>query len=229
MEREIAVERGMDNVEDIRQTYGRVLTGDTEGQKRFYQNKPADTLFNQITACKDTVFHVAAQKGSKEVLLALLRMVPPPRRLELLKMKNIQGNTILHEVAITGNVEVADSLLRELLSSNGPTVTNEVDIGEIRKQILGDRNNLGETPLFRAAEFGKTAMVKYLAQLVEEAGNLHDHYRRDDGITILHSAVIGQNFGISICFHHLPTQLLLLLSLTRCSTWLSMQRQLFGY
>ena len=174
MEREIAVERGMDNVEDIRQTYGRVLTGDTEGLKRFYQNKPADTLFNQITACKDTVFHVAAQKGSKEVLLALLRMVPPPRRLELLKMKNIQGNTILHEVAITGNVEVADSLLRKLLSSKAPTVTNELDIGEIRKQILGDRNNLGETPLFTATEFGNTAMVKYLVQQVEvEIGRAH--------------------------------------------------------
>ncbi|XWS15523.1 hypothetical protein CRYUN_Cryun34aG0007500 [Craigia yunnanensis] len=107
-------------------------------------------------------------------------MVPQPRRLELLKIKNIQGNTILHEVATTGKVEVTDSLFRKLLLSNAPTVTNELDIGEIKKQILGDRNNIGETPLFRATEFGNTAMVKYLVQQVEEVGNLHYHYRRDD-------------------------------------------------
>ncbi|XVF27960.1 hypothetical protein REPUB_Repub14bG0154100 [Reevesia pubescens] len=198
MEKEIAIERELDKVEDLRQPYEKVLKGNAHGLKRFYQNKPKDALFDQITACKDTVFHIAAQKGNKEVFLALLRMVPSPRRVELLKIKNIQGNTILHEVAATGNVEVADSLRRKLLSSNGQAVTNELDIGEIRKQILGDRNNLGETPLFRAAEFGKTAMVKYLVQHVEEVGNLHDHYRRDDGVTILHSAVISQNFETAI-------------------------------
>ncbi|XP_022714613.1 uncharacterized protein LOC111274281 [Durio zibethinus] len=198
MEKEIASEREMDKVEDIRQTYGKILRGDAHGLKRFYQNKPADALFDQITACKDTVFHIAAQKGSKEVIVALLKMVPTPRRLELLNMKNIQGNTIVHEVATTENVEVADSLLRKLLSSNGPTVNNELDIGVIRKQTLGDRNNLGETPLFRAAEFGKTAMVKFLVQQVEEVGNLHDHYRRDDGVTILHCAVLGQYFDTAI-------------------------------
>ena len=66
MEKEIAIEREMDKVEDIRQPYGIVLKGDAHGLKRFYQNKSADALFHQITACKDTVFHIAVQKGKKE-------------------------------------------------------------------------------------------------------------------------------------------------------------------
>ncbi|WRX27292.1 protein of unknown function DUF3447 - like 10 [Theobroma cacao] len=199
MEKEIAIASETERVEDIGLPYGKALQGDARGLRRFYQDKPADALFDPITAYKDTVFHIAARrKGSKEALRVLLRMVPQTRRLELLKMKNIQGNTILHEVASTGNVEDADSLITKLSSSKAPTVADELETGEIRKQILGVRNNLGETPLFRAAEFGNTEMVKYLVQQAEEIGNLHDHYRRDDGVTILHSAVIGQHFGTAI-------------------------------
>lgn len=221
MEKEIAIASETERVEDIGLPYGKALQGDARGLRRFYQDKPADALFDPITAYKDTVFHIAAQrKGSKEALRVLLRMVPQTRRLELLKMKNIQGNTILHEVASTGNVEDADSLITKLSSSKVPTVADELETGEIRKQILGVRNNLGETPLFRAAEFGNTEMVKYLVQQAEEIGNLHDHYRRDDGVTILHSAVIGQHFGISICFHHFTNvMMIIVLFLTQSSTW----------
>ncbi|OMO64802.1 hypothetical protein COLO4_31840 [Corchorus olitorius] len=199
MEEEITIEGYPDKIEDIGKLYDKALKGDIPGLRRFYHNKPDDALFDQITASRDTVFHIAASRGNKQVIQALLRMVPSPMRLELLKLKNLHGNTILHEIATTPNVEVADYLVTKLLSSKGSsTVTNEQDVGEIRKQVLGDRNNLGETPLFRAAESGNTEMVKFLLHEVKKVGDLHEHYRRDDGVTILHSAVIGQHFETAI-------------------------------
>ena len=194
MAKEIIISRSeMNNFHEIREAYEKVLINDAQGLKGIYQKNP-DDLFNRLTACRDTIFHIAAYIGSEEVLQVLVKMVPQSKKRELLKMKNIHGNTILHEVATTTNLKAADVLIRELLFSDGP-LNHENDIRE-REEILADRNKLGETPLFRAAEYGNKMMVMYLAREIERVGNLHNHFKRNDGISILHIAVIGQHFGI---------------------------------
>ncbi|WRX27285.1 protein of unknown function DUF3447 - like 10 [Theobroma cacao] len=198
MEKEIDTQTEMATVfEHTRMPYESALQDDAPSLKNFYSCRPDDTLFMPITAGKDTVFHIAAYRGSEELLRVLLEMVPPSRKRDVLKLKNIHGNTILHEVAVSGKVKAADFLVRTLLLPHGSSTVHEKDIRE-REEILADRNNLGETPLYRAAAFGSAKMVMYLAKEIEEVGTLHDHFKRNDGISILHIAVIYQNFDSAI-------------------------------
>ncbi|XP_022716167.1 uncharacterized protein LOC111275235 [Durio zibethinus] len=205
MAKEIIISKSeINKFDEMREAYAKVLSNDAHGLKGIYQKNP-EALFNQITACRDTIFHIAAYKESEEVLQALVKMVPQSKKRELLKMKNLYGNTILHEVATTNKIKAADLLIRELLFSDGP-LNRENDIRE-REEILADRNKLGETPLFRAAEYGKKMMVMYLAKEIEQVGNLQNHYKRDDGVSILHIAVIGQHFETAIWFLKKDAQL----------------------
>ncbi|OMO64804.1 hypothetical protein COLO4_31842 [Corchorus olitorius] len=188
MEKAVGVSKPeMNAFAEMKDSYEKVLRNDAQGLQAIYQNN-RDALFNQITACKDTVFHIAAYKGNEEVLQVLVKMVPPAKKHELLKMKNIYGNTILHEVATSANVKAAELIIKELLQSGN----------EIREQeeILADRNKLGETPLFRAAEYGNKEMVMHFADEIKRVGNVQNHYKytRNDGLSILHIAVVGQHF-----------------------------------
>ncbi|GMI72701.1 hypothetical protein like AT3G18670 [Hibiscus trionum] len=196
MEKEIVISKSeLNNFHEMKEAYAKLLGKDAHGLNKIYQKNPG-ALFNRVTACRDTIFHVAAYKGSEEILETLLKLVPPTRKHELLKMKNMYGNTILHEVVTAANIRAADLLIRELLFSEGPS-NHENDIRE-REEILADRNNLGETPLFRAAEYGNKLMVMYLGREIERVGNLQKHYTRDDGVSILHIAVIGLHFDTAI-------------------------------
>ncbi|XVF27961.1 hypothetical protein REPUB_Repub14bG0154200 [Reevesia pubescens] len=198
MEKELIMSGSeMNNFDEMREPYAKVLKNDAQGLTGIYQKNP-EALFNRITACKDTIFHIAAYRGSEEVLQVLVKMVPQSKKRDLLKMKNIHGNTILHEVATTSNIKAADILIRDLLFSDGP-LNHENDIRE-REEILAGRNKIGETPLFRAVEYGNKMMVMYFAREIERVGNLQNHYKRDDGVSILHIAVIGQHFETAIWF-----------------------------
>ncbi|XP_039034503.1 protein ACCELERATED CELL DEATH 6-like isoform X1 [Hibiscus syriacus] len=172
--------------------YAKVMENDAQGLKIIYENN-RNALFNRINACGDTIFHIAAYNGRNEPLQVMLKLVPQSRKRELMMMKNGFGNTILHEAATTTNVRAADLLIRELL------LFHENDIRQ-REEILAARNKLGETPLFRAAEYSNKTMVVYLAREIERGGNLMSHYKRNDGTSILHIAVIGQHFDTAIWF-----------------------------
>ncbi|KAE8686373.1 putative Ankyrin repeat family protein [Hibiscus syriacus] len=176
----------------MKEAYVKLLANDVHGLKKIYHEN-LEALFSRVTVCRDTIFHVAAYRGSEEMLEMLVKLVPPARKRELIRMKNVYGNTVLHEAATTGKIRAADLLISELLFS----VDGENDARE-REEILADRNKFGETPLFRAAEYGNKMMVMYLAREIERVGNLHKHYTRDDGVSILHIAVIGQHFDTAI-------------------------------
>ncbi|KAG4196149.1 hypothetical protein ERO13_A06G151700v2 [Gossypium hirsutum] len=149
----IIPESDMKIFDDMGEAYAKLLANDTHGLEEIFRRNN-EALFH----------HITSQTKKREVL----------------KMKNIYGNTVFHELVTTANSEAADLLMKE------------------REEILADRNNLGETPLFRAAEYGNMSMVKYLAtQIIRMGGNLHKHYTRDDGLSILHVAVVGQHFDIA--------------------------------
>ncbi|KAA3478764.1 ankyrin repeat-containing protein [Gossypium australe] len=193
MEKEIIISKpDMNRFNEMSEPYKKVLANDVHGLKAIYSKNP-DALLNLITARKDTIFHIAAYGGHEEVLRVLLEMVPQSKKAEVLKVKNIYGNTILHEVATTTHVKAARLLMEEVvlvLPGNDRQ----------REEILGARNKLGETPLFRAAEYSSKTMVEYLATAIGRTGNLESHYRRNDGTSILHIAVIGQQFDTAIWF-----------------------------
>ncbi|GLU15593.1 hypothetical protein SLE2022_320690 [Rubroshorea leprosula] len=187
MTTEVALVIDEERVEEIREPYVKALENEWENIKTLYQTKRS-ALFYPLTPCGDTVFHIAAYMGSIDLLRVLFDMVAMPRKCEAVRMKNNHGNTLLHEVATSNNVEAAKFLVE--IAHEG------------RSRMLMDRNNLGETALYRAAAFGNKATVEYLANEVEiqDQGNLRDDHftRTSDNLSILHIAIMNEKFETAI-------------------------------
>ena len=115
----------------------------------------------------------------------MLEMVDPSNIQQVLRMQDDMGNTPLHEVAFAGLAEMVASILKY-----------EVKETEY-EPLLYVRNILGETPVYRAAALGNTNLLKYFVEDLERELRQHFH-RTVDNMSILHTAVIGQNFGLSL-------------------------------
>ncbi|XP_027152276.1 ankycorbin-like [Coffea eugenioides] len=122
------------------------------------------------------------------------------------------GDTVLHFLAIYGNVAAFRLLLQDgLVTSenlkaknvNGDTALHEAarfghrDVVEImlrtEKDLASESNKLGETPLFVAAACGKKEVFSLLEKYIGDC-----MMRRNDGCTILHAAVIGGCYSLAI-------------------------------
>ncbi|GKU89914.1 hypothetical protein SLEP1_g3983 [Rubroshorea leprosula] len=171
----------LENFEVMKVSYELALRNECESIKTLYQTKRC-ALFHTITPCEDTVFHIAAYLGSTELLYVLFEMVPMSRTWEVLTMKNMHGNTLLHEAATNDKVDAAKFLIEK---AHGERVT-----------MLMEQNQLGETPLYRAAAFGTKEIVEYLANEVEkEEGALQTNFTRSsDNLSILHIAIMNEQF-----------------------------------
>ena len=108
---------------------------------------------------------------------------------DFLKIKNKFGNTVLHEATIYGNYEAVRLLVHQCAD------------------LLKEKNNYGETPLFTAASFGEADIVVFLLRsepeqrVNDECSLLEIHRQREDGLSILSAAIIGQHFGKKISLH----------------------------
>ena len=151
-------------------------------------------MFSPLTEDEDTAFHIAAYSGENEALQHLVRQVPPSRIFEVLSRKNVRGNNTFHEVATTNKVESAELLVTKLLAAYGQDKVLGSNLFQL-KELLEDRNQEGETPLFMAAARGHTKMAKFLAKKV---GNISHHFQRNYGESVLHIAIKGQSFGLSL-------------------------------
>ncbi|KAJ0081614.1 hypothetical protein Patl1_09847 [Pistacia atlantica] len=187
----------------MKQPYQTASLKDWEGFKEFYESNP-DSLFHPLTINKDYAFHIAASTGNKQLLRDLVEMIPTPRIQEALtQLKDEYGNTALHEVATSDNVDAAEFLVKMLWKSIDETEQiiedHEIDPSCKMDQFLKVKNNLGETPLYRAAALGNAKMVKYLAGEIEKVGDTKaSHFYRYDTISIFHIAVLAQHFDIAI-------------------------------
>ncbi|XP_027154981.1 uncharacterized protein LOC113755110 [Coffea eugenioides] len=121
----------------------------------------------------DTVLHFLAVYGNVDAFRLLLQdgLVT----IENLKAKNVNGHTALHEAARFGHKDVAEIMLRT------------------EKDLVSERNKLGETPLFVAAACGKKEVFSLLEKYIGDC-----MMRRNDGCTILHAAVIGGYYSLAI-------------------------------
>ncbi|KAM0036885.1 putative ankyrin repeat-containing domain, PGG domain, ankyrin repeat-containing domain superfamily [Helianthus debilis subsp. tardiflorus] len=140
--------------------------------------------FHILTIHNDTIFHMASFNKRNNLVVALLRSLHEGQ-FEKLTWINSSGNTILHETTTNnGTVEAA----REMLC-RAPS-------------LLMMTNKLGETPLFHAARRGKIKIFKFLSDEVERAvqkgADLEMFLLRNDKSTILHVAILSQNFDLAI-------------------------------
>ncbi|XP_030967853.1 uncharacterized protein LOC115988419 isoform X2 [Quercus lobata] len=185
-------EKNWKTISVLKKPYLAALGGQWDVMKSFFEeNENHAQLCSQMTVEGDTAFHIAAYSEEKELLQHLVNLLPATSSLfDALNKKNQHGNNTFHEVAATDRVETAEFLVRKLQEPS------QLYSGEgTLEGLLKAKNKLGETPIYRAVAHGQTKMAKYLATKVWD---LSYHFRREDDMSILHIAVIGQHFDTAI-------------------------------
>ncbi|KAK0579563.1 hypothetical protein LWI29_028004 [Acer saccharum] len=176
----------------VKEPYEAVIEGKWEDLQEIFDNDEGFSISYPImTVAKDNAFHIAVHSKSEQPLKHLLeRLNHDQMRTDVLQTINAYENTVLHEAAINHNIAAVKLLV------GGGYVTDE--------QLL-ERNKSGQTPLFKAAAFGSTKVVKYLASRPNQMMTTSDNYKQQlddnhrtkkDTTSILHAAVLGEHFGI---------------------------------
>ena len=179
------------SMEKMKEPYRLAKSYDWEGFRNFFsENKRL--LDKQIDLHQSTPLHYAVHCGIPSMYQEMLDMVDPRDIQHVLRMQDNMGNTPLHEVALTGDVEITASILKyEVMETEEERETRQYE------KLLDMRNNVGETPVYRAAAHGKTDLLKYFVE--DFNTDLTQHFRRTgDNMSILHTAVIDQYFGLSL-------------------------------
>ncbi|XP_068478580.1 uncharacterized protein [Phaseolus vulgaris] len=162
--------------------------------KKIMMEKP-ENILKQFDLFGNTAIHVATRSHT-QLLSEFIEMVPAEERWNALCKKNVEGNTVLHEIVFSKHAqEMADVVFRfeeQLLTPQ-------------KNPLLELRNNEGESPLFVAAMHGKLKILKYMANRVQ---NLGEHFRlSDDKYNALHASVIGQHFHVAIWLERMDENL----------------------
>ncbi|XP_042752552.1 protein ACCELERATED CELL DEATH 6 isoform X3 [Lactuca sativa] len=135
-----------------------------------------DGPLRKLTIHDDTVLHIASYHKRNKLVLQLLGMLPEDQP-NILTVKNEAGKTILHSTA-----------------TNNDTVEAAVEMLRRAPSLLAMTDNLGETPLFRAARYGKSKIFYFLQaemnrRFPAKATDLMDFLQRNNKATILHVAI----------------------------------------
>ncbi|VVA33477.1 PREDICTED: ankyrin [Prunus dulcis] len=185
-------ERERRALDQMKGPYRWAMYEDWERLRRYYKDNPTEVL-NPLTTYNDNALHLVVFAGRMDMLQFLISLIREPQMLRrALIMKNRHGNTTLHEVAPSGNLEAAVLLVD--LDNNVRGELADVSY----EGVLEIRNQLGETPVYRAASFGHTELVQYLVKKVGHKNIMPHLQRSSDQTSILHSAVIGQNFETAL-------------------------------
>lgn len=141
----------------------------------------------------DTILHMCALCCQTDIMNQLLRIMPAAKR--LLSVPNRKGNTVLHEAARTGIVEMAMLILKKEIDGGGD-------------QVLISVSNLnGETPIYWAAMYGHKDMLLFLnttatsrriTSKFTSPSMVGPLTMRTDGSTILHAAVLAEFYDIAL-------------------------------
>ncbi|XP_031262145.1 uncharacterized protein LOC116120324 [Pistacia vera] len=177
-------------------SYRAALDEEWDKLKNVYDDEGAFAFTFPQTAAYDTPFHLAVFSQSEEPLQSFLdKAKADPMAKPKYLATNIYGNTALHEAAANGNIEAVrilvkhDKEIREDRNREGET-----------QPLLEVINNEGETPLFKAAAYGQTEVVSYLAGESCTNGQLKDIHRmkKKPETSILHAAIQGENFETAL-------------------------------
>ncbi|KAI7997671.1 Ankyrin repeat-containing protein ITN1 [Camellia lanceoleosa] len=164
-----------------------------------------------IISCS-RAFKLASDCNSSESSTLLCNFL----RQERVQLIDARGNTLLHFLAMYGNLSAFKMLLGDGILTNedlakgnkkGDTPLHEAakfgqkEIVEVlleyERDLVMVSNNSEETPLFTAALCGK----KEVFDLLIKDGRIHsDHYvmARTDGSTVLHAAIMGEYFSLAM-------------------------------
>ncbi|KAE9447826.1 hypothetical protein C3L33_20276, partial [Rhododendron williamsianum] len=93
-----------------------------------------------------------------------------------LRTWNGRGDTVLHEAARFGRVNVVEIIM------------------ERERELVSEHNAMGGTPLYSAAANGEREVFN----LLKAAAAREELLRRDDGCTILHAAIMGEHYSLAM-------------------------------
>ncbi|XP_054814045.1 uncharacterized protein LOC129314590 isoform X2 [Prosopis cineraria] len=157
--------------------------------KTFFHNEPK-ALIQTFDLAGNTAIQVATRSDDPDLIRQLLDMLPDDNdRRQALRTGNAHKNTLLHQVIFCDNLEMVDTVL------NYETDKRLKKIDDDEDDLLELLNDLSETPVYRAAKYGRLRMLKHMARLVDDIKK-HFHRRQPklDITSILHIAIIGQHF-----------------------------------
>ncbi|KAH9649872.1 ANK REP REGION domain-containing protein [Citrus sinensis] len=141
-----------------------------------YENNPMIQVA-KITNSEDTALHIAVSDGRSDIVLKLVESMGQNAS-NVLKLQNEKGNTTLHLAAALGN-----AALCHCMASKDP-------------KLVAARNKESETPLFLAALHGKKDAFLCLHFFNQEMDRTAS-CRKNNGDTILHSAIFGDHFSLA--------------------------------
>ncbi|XP_054792687.1 uncharacterized protein LOC129298317 isoform X1 [Prosopis cineraria] len=161
--------------------------------KTFFHNDPK-ALIQTFDLAGNTAIQVATRSDDPDLIRQLLDMLPDDNdRRQALRTGNAHKNTLLHQVIFCDNLEMVDTVL------NYETDKKLKKIDDDEEDLLELLNDLSETPVYRAAKYGRLRMLKHMARLVDDIKK-HFHRRQPklDITSILHIAIIGQHFDVAL-------------------------------
>ncbi|TXG46862.1 hypothetical protein EZV62_026156 [Acer yangbiense] len=129
-----------------KEIYDAVLIKDWEAMKKQISKVNDVSKFLQpISMHGDNIIHLAVHSKKLEPLQQILDIVDNNEQCHSLTSSvNAYGTTVLHEAAICRNYEAVKLLVKK------------------NKELIDMKSDSGETPLFRAAAYGNTKIVRYL-------------------------------------------------------------------
>ncbi|AES99846.2 ankyrin repeat protein [Medicago truncatula] len=145
-----------------------------------------------ISDSAGTALHVAIDLDEEIVVKELVNAIlthnveVSDERVEALEMENERGDTPLHFAASRGFARICKCIIG---------INNE------RIYLLSRKNKHGETPLFQAAINWRKQTFAYLAHISKEIVTLQDLVR-EDGDSILHTAIRGEYFDLAVIVVH---------------------------
>ncbi|EYU40899.1 hypothetical protein MIMGU_mgv1a020415mg [Erythranthe guttata] len=142
----------------------------------------------QTTRSGDTAIHIAISDGQESIVEELVSIVSKTTP-SALAIENELGNTPLHFAAYLGNIEMCSCI-----------ATSDL-------KLIGVRNKENETPFFISVQHGRKHVFLRLHSFCKN-GEGYEYGRRNDGETILHSAISGEYFDIAFQIIHLYDKLL---------------------
>ncbi|KAM1041973.1 hypothetical protein ACFX2I_031041 [Malus domestica] len=151
--------------------------------RSYWLNKKAHGA--KITKSGDTALHVAVSDGQEEHVNELLNQIT----VKELEIQNERGNTPLHIAAWMGNETMCSCL-----ANAHPSLVTTFNVDN-------------ETPLFLAAVYGKKdaflCMHHIYIPTLDDPRKRYNYCTRNNGDTILHCAISGDNFDLAFQIIHL--------------------------
>uniref|UniRef100_F6HWR6 PGG domain-containing protein n=1 Tax=Vitis vinifera TaxID=29760 RepID=F6HWR6_VITVI len=166
------------DLESIKRKLIKSLPSSWEEVVQIYEQDPRAHKI-EIGPSGNTALHIAVSSGREDIVERLVKSIAKNGNpVDVLSIGNRDGNNPLHLGASLGSISMCRCITGEC------------------KELLGHHNRESDTPLLRAARYGKKDVFLCLYDMCE--GNAAAGYcKNDDGKNVLHLAIEGGHMDLA--------------------------------